>query len=318
MEFQGRAAALITGVVIAAGSAVAAPLPTTYLDFTTVAPGTSVAGFGAVSPFVDIEDPGSTPIAFGVNTPGGNLNLFGANKCAPYSTNPFPCFGASTAAVFQGYTSPTGGLGDLLSEGGSTSPNAPAFGPNDFTFQLAPGYTANSFTIRMLDEGDNNPWWATLGTVTVSGYTANGGNLVAFETVTYIIDTTSPRVNTDFSVGSFSVDGNNFTSINPQNDADASAPSGSLGNFVFAISGSNMSYFTIAWSNNGNGLSGIGTTVPVNTAAPLDPKVGFTDVAFNVPVREPPSVALFATAVGLLISWRRRRPVPTSRSAAIR
>lgn len=133
----------------------AAPPPANCANFATLTPGTSVEGFGAVHPYLNIH-----------TTSGQAKSLIEGQLPAGYfATTP------TDPRVANGALPASGGLVD--------------FGRvHDYKFTFAPGVTVNDFQIRMFDYGDLNVLLATVHEIKLVAYDVNN-NVVASDSFVF-------------------------------------------------------------------------------------------------------------------------------------
>lgn len=120
-----------------------------YINFESLAPGTTVEGLGAVHPDLKI-----TTVAWG----------FGPT-----------CTVGSAAAIEEGVSTPFAAYGTAGSYPNGCLNGIRGFGDSqgcvlDYDFTFAPGVSVGCFSLRMLDYGDLFPFGGGVHTVTVSAY----------------------------------------------------------------------------------------------------------------------------------------------------
>lgn len=135
-----------------------------FLDFESLAPGTTVEGLGAVHPDLRI-----TSVAW------------------PFGPT---CTLGTAAAIEEGVVTPFAAYGT-----GGSFPNGcldgiRGFGDQqgcvlDYDFTFAPGVTVSCFSLRMLDYGDLFPFGGTTHTVTLASYDASN-TLVSQDVLTML------------------------------------------------------------------------------------------------------------------------------------
>ena len=122
-----------------------------FLNFESLAPGTSVEGLGAVHPDLNI-----TSVAW------------------PFAPS---CTTGTAAAIEEGVATPFAAYGTAGSTPNGCLTGIRGFGDEqgcvlDYDFTFAPGVTVNCFSIRMLDYGDLQPFGGATHTVTLTAYDA--------------------------------------------------------------------------------------------------------------------------------------------------
>ncbi|WP_420645348.1 hypothetical protein [Candidatus Leptofilum sp.] len=129
---------------------------------------------------------------------------------------------------------------------------------HDYTFTIEPGLAVSHFSVRMLDYGDFDQLNVTEHAVILEASNALGVN-VASDTLFFTSDgQTLPR---DGSSGDLSITG----------DA-TSASEGDPGNYVFSVSGNQITQLQFHYYNNSE----------TNTNTPTDPFFALTDVCFQL------------------------------------
>jgi len=124
-----------------------------YVDFESLAPGTSVEGLGAVDPVLNI-----TSVPWSAGTPSCTVG----SAAIIEEGNPFPFVAYGTpAAIDNGCLTGVRGFAD------------DANCVLDYEFTFAPGHTASCFGIRILDYGDYFPYGGTNHIVQLAAFDAS-------------------------------------------------------------------------------------------------------------------------------------------------
>ncbi|MCB8980456.1 MAG: hypothetical protein H6657_23845 [Ardenticatenaceae bacterium] len=194
--FQPVVAAAPQTIGAAASSVVCA-------DFNQLAAGSSVEGLGTVHPDLNISSTGN---AVSINENGEPFAYQAPNDA------PFPNLGVS----------PFSGFFDEQRL-------------HQYSFSFSPGVSVNLFSIKMLDYGDRNEYFATEHEVSLIAYDANN-SVVDIDTLAYTSDTSiNPRTG---SAGDLFFTG------------DAATQTGNPGNFNFVVNGSGITRLELEFSNN--------------------------------------------------------------------
>lgn len=239
----------------------------TCLDFTNKLAGASVEGAGVLHPSINI-------------TSSGNVVAIHENTLpAAYGGN----------GINNGGVGVKGGFSDLNKN-------------HDYTINLAPGATANYFSVRMLDFGDFTPNLETLHQAALLAYDANN-NVIASD----ILQFDSEGANNSHSsiAGDLYITGDAVT-----------ATDGQVGNYTFKVYGTDIVRVEIQFSSNlGAGAS--------------DPNIGFADLCFvetsppNPPTNTPtptntstPTTTATATATSTPTATATNTPIATNTPTA--
>lgn len=232
------------GLVVASSTSLASPI-----SFSALASGASMEGVGTVDPRLTI----ATTNGMGQVIRQGSANV-------RYNWN-------GAASQDNGGIIPSGGFADM----------DPGLTRHDFVFVPNGGLLITSFSVRMLDFGDYNPYSGTASAARVVGLDASS-TVVASDTISFTHDATANP-----TVGSLG---------NPQVTSDATAAPGSPGNYTFNISAPNIARVEFQFLHN---------SAQVLTTIPSDPNIGFDslDVTFT-PEPAGATVIVFAAAAALL------------------
>jgi hypothetical protein len=232
------------------------------IDFSQFSPGDPIEGLGTVHPLLEITTSGGLAVAL---FPGELPGNYGAPN--------------DEESIRNGGMTASGGFGD------------PTARVNDFVFTFASGYTAESFSVRMLDHGDFNPGHAASHTISLVARDSTG-QVLDSHVLSYTSDTAGNP--TTGSAGNLQLTGDAVT-----------ASSGEPGRFAFAVSGSDIARVELVHTNNGSRPSG----------ASSDPNIGFDylDIVFD-PASGVGETELDVPAPNVL---RQNSPNPFSRATSI-
>jgi hypothetical protein len=202
------------------------------VDFGSKAAGDSVNGLGAVHPRLNISSTNNAVVV----KEGANPIAYGGNLQGPF---PPPQDNAPNACI----GAPGAGFADVGA--GNFTPDTKL---HDYVFTFAPGTSVSGFSLRMVDYGDFNPGRATSHSVKLVAYNASGE----------IVDEDELSHSSAATVNPLVVTGDACT-----------AQLGQPGQFIFRVSGSDITRVELRSSNNGSSPN-----------KPSDPHIAFNDLCF--------------------------------------